>query len=426
MGLGKTMSVLWSYDYLRANRQAKKMLVVCPLSTMERTWADEVFRSFPHLNYSVLYGTREKRQKLLKADADIYIINIDGVRTIEKELADRDDIDLICVDEVAMARNHGTQRWKTLDLICNKQQPRRVWALTGMPTPNAPTDAWAQCRLVVPGAPHLPRYFGKFRDMVMRQVTQFKWVPRPEANDVVKKCMQPAVRFALDDCIDLPEQIFIYRTVEMTPEQRAAYKSMLLRLKTEYDGGEILAVNEAIKAGKLVQISCGAAYDSSGETIVIPAAPRYDVLKEVIEESEGKVIVFVPLTGALEQVKKEIEPHWSCAVINGATPKNERDEIFNNFQKEDDPHVLIANPGTMSHGLTLTAATTVVWFAPIWNHEQYQQACARVRRPGQSRTTVIVHLAASEVEDKIYKRLQNKETMQGLLLDMMKGTSEES
>jgi len=426
MGVGKTMSALWAYDYLNRHKLVRSALVVCPLSTMEHTWADEIFRSFPTRQCTVLYGSRERRQKLLAQPSDLYIINIDGLRTIEDQLANRADIDLVIVDELAMARNSSTARWKSLNKICNKQQPRRVWGLTGMPTPNAPTDAWAQVKLITPDKLGVPNYFGRARDALMKQISQFKWIPRLDANDTVKDWMQPAVRYSLDDCVDLPEQIFIHRTVEMTAEQKNAYKTMLTRLKAEYDGGQILAVNEAIKANKLVQISCGAAYDSSGETVIIPAKPRYEVLKEVIEESEGKVIVFVPLTGALREVEKEIAHQWPCAVVDGSTPKAARDQIFKDFQSIDEPHVMIANPGTMSHGLTLTAATTVVWFAPIWNHEMYQQACARVRRPGQRHTTVIVHLAASDVEQKIYERLKKKETMQGLLLDMMKGTHDET
>jgi len=81
---------------------------------------------------------------------------------------------------------------------------------------------------------------------------------------------------------------------------------------------------------------------------------------------------------------------------------------------------LVANPGTMSHGLTLTQATTVVWYAPVHSNDTYEQACARVRRPGQTRTTVIVHVAGSEIERRIYERLKTKQKMQGLLLDMMK------
>lgn len=421
MGLGKTVTALWSYDYMRDARMVKKALVVCPLSTMERTWADEVFKTFPHLDAVVLYGSREKRKKLLQQDAHVYIINTDGLKTIAEDLKDRPDIDLIIVDEIAMFRNAGTDRWKTLNTICNKQTPRRIWALTGAPTPHEPTDAWAQCRIVCPTNPDVPKYYGQFRDSVMKQITAFKWVPRHDAVETVKKVMQPAVRFALDDCVDLPEQTFLTRDVEMTPEQKTAYKAMLEKLMMEYQGGEVLAVNEAVKANKLVQIACGVAYGKDGEYINIPSKPRIDVLKELIESSEGKVLVFVPLTGVLEHVVRELESDWTVAAIHGGTPKAERDQIFGDFQKTTDPHVIVANPATMSHGLTLTAATTIVWYAPIHSNDIYEQACARVRRPGQTRTTVIAHIAGSDIERRIYLRLQRKQKLQGSLLEIMKG-----
>ena len=82
--------------------------------------------------------------------------------------------------------------------------------------------------------------------------------------------------------------------------------------------------------------------------------------------------------------------------------------------------MLVANATTMSHGLTLTAATTIVWYAPVHSNEVYEQACARVRRPGQTRTTVIAHIAGSDIERRVYKRLQEKQSMQGVLLEMMK------
>ena len=420
MGTGKTVSSLWAYDYMRSRKQIKKALIICPLSTMERTWADEIFKTFPHLDAQVLYGSRERRNKLLKQDAHLYIINTDGLRTIEEALKTRPDIDLVIVDEIAMFRNGSTARWKTLNNILNKQTQRRVWALTGMPTPNAPTDAWAQCRVIRPDNKDVPAYFSKARDALMRQLTQFKWVARDNANDVIKEWMQPAIRYSLDDCTDLPPQIHMSRDVEMTDEQKKAYKEMFGKLKTEVEGGEILAVNEAVKANKLVQIACGVAYGADGSTIHIPANHRIEVLIEAIEESEGKVIVFVPLTAVLEDVAEKLSHHWEVKTIHGATPKNERDETFRLFQQHEQPHVLVANPATMSHGLTLTKATTIIWYAPVHSNDIYEQACARVRRPGQTRTTVIVHVSGSEIERRIYERLKTKQHMQGLLLDMMK------
>ena len=420
MGTGKTVSSLWAYDYMRSRKQIKKALIVCPLSTMERTWADEVFKTFPHLDAQVLYGSRERRRKLLKEDVHLYIINTDGLKTIEDDLKNRPDIDLLIIDEVAMFRNGSTNRWKTMNAIANKQSSRRIWALTGMPTPNAPTDSWAQCKLVNPNSTAVPSYFTKARDALMRQISPFKWVARDNANDVVKEWMQPAIRFSLDDCTDLPEQIHMSRQVDMSDEQKKAYKEMFGKLKTEFDGGEILAVNEAVKANKLVQIACGVAYAQDGSHIVLPSNQRLEVLQEVIEESEGKVIVFVPLTAVLEHVAEYLSHHWEVAIVHGETSKSDRDEIFSAFQQSPNPHVLVANPGTMSHGLTLTQATTVVWYAPVHSNDTYEQACARVRRPGQTRTTVIVHIAGSEIERRIYERLKTKQKMQGLLLDMMK------
>jgi SNF2 family DNA or RNA helicase len=419
MGLGKTLTSLWAFDYLRKAKAVKKALVVCPLSTMERTWGDEIFRTFPMYDFSVLHGSRDRRIKLLKQEADLYIINLDGLRVIEAELAARDDIDLVIIDELATARNASTTRWKTLNTVCNKQVPRRVWGMTGAPTPNLPTDAWAQCRLVTPDSPNVPKYFTKFRDQVMRQVTQYKWLARDDSLEVVRSAMQPAIRYALDDCVDLPEQIFLTRDVEMTPEQQKMYKEMFTRLATDYKGGSVFAANEAVKLNKLVQIACGVAYSEGGD-VVIPAGPRIEVLKELVEESEGKVIVFVPLTAVLQRLREELSKDFSVEVVHGSTSKTERDSIFGRFQNTKEIQVLIANPATMSHGLTLTAATTIVWFAPTHSNDIYGQANARVRRPGQSRTTVIAHISGSDVESRIYEKLKNKESVQSVLLEMMK------
>lgn len=424
MGLGKTITTLWAFDYLRSCGQVKSMLVVCPLSTMERTWADEAFYSFPRYKVNVVYGSREKRIKLLNDPADIYLINTDGIKIIQEELKDRDDIDLIVVDELALFRNAATDRWKSLNIICNKQVQRKVWGLTGSPVPNAPTDAWAQVKLVNPTNPDLPRYYTNFKHRTMLQLSQFKWAPKPDAVNTVHKVMQPAVRFSIDECLDLPEQIVQLKSIQFTPEQSRAYKDMLTRLVAEIGDGEITAANEAIKAGKLNQIALGVAYDEAGNSVQLPCQPRLNELKDTIEASEGKVLVFVPLTGALRSVSEFLTKEGiTNRVVDGSTPKRERDEIFDSFQKLGDPRVIVANPAAMSHGLTLTAATTIVWYGLCYSNEIYQQACARVRRPGQTKTTVIVHFISTKLEQKIYDRLQSRQSLQGTLLELMRETT---
>jgi SNF2 family DNA or RNA helicase len=426
MGSGKTMSVLWAFDYLRRLGHVNSMLIVSPLSTLERAWGDEIFRHFPELSFAVLHGTRERRHKLLASPFDIYIINHDGIRARETvdRIAERDDIDIVVVDEVASFRNSQTERWKAANLLINGNKKteagrkRWAWGLTGTPTPNAPTDAWAQVKLINPGK--APGYFTGFRETVMQPQGPYKWTMRAGALDVVRNIMQPAVRFAREDCIDLPPTTYVTRDAQLTPEQQKAFDAMLRQLKAEHDGGEITAINEAVKLSKLLQICCGLAYGTAGE-VALPCLPRMDLVDEIIQEADAKVIVFVPLTGALKTLAGYLRKQGhAVAVVNGETSKNERDTIFRDFQQAPNPRVLVANAGTMSHGLTLTAANTVVWYAPVHSLETYEQACARVTRPGQKRNTLIVNIESTPLERKIYERLQGRGKTQGLLLEMIK------
>jgi SNF2 family DNA or RNA helicase len=429
MGSGKTLSALWAFDYLRKQGIVKRMLVISPLSTLERAWGDEIFSNFFDMTFAVLHGTREKRHQLLAQDFDVYIINHDGIKSNDtvQLIQQREGLDVIAVDEIASFRNSGTERWKSLNRIINPKvevngkmvvKPKPwVWGLTGTPTPNAPTDAWAQCKLISPA--RVPGYFGAFRDHVMKPISRFKWGPREGALDVVKNAMQPAIRFSREDCIDLPPTTHVTRQVDLTPDQRKAYNDMLRTFKAEHNGGQITAINEAVKVSKLIQICCGVAYGNDGE-VTIPATARIDVVKEIIEEAGSKVLVFVPLTAALKTVADELSKDYTVGVVHGETSRAERDTIFKNFQQSKDPHVIVANPGTLSHGLTLTAANTIIWFAPINSNETFQQANARIVRPGQKLNTLIVHIEATALERKMYERLKGKQTMQGLLLDLIK------
>ena len=126
------------------------------------------------------------------------------------------------------------------------------------------------------------------------------------------------------------------------------------------------------------------------------------------------------LHGALHAIGDELKKDFTVEIVNGETSKSERDRIFGEFQTQVEPRVILANAQTMSHGLTLTAATTIVWYAPVHSNDTYDQACARVRRPGQTKKTVIVHIAGTAMERTIYKRLAAKQSMQGILLDMVK------
>ena len=420
LGTGKSLASLWAYDYMRSIGQMNKVLVISPLSTLERTWADEVFQHFPHLTYCVLYGSREKRIKLLNTDADVYIINHDGVQIIEPHLAERDDIDLIILDEIAQAaRNAGTDRWKSINKVVNRHKVKRAcWGMSGTPTPNGPTDAWAQCRLLVPDK--VPPYFNRFKGTVMKQLSQFQWINKPEATEIVRGVMQPSVRFTRDECVDLPPLMYETRQVPLTKEQNKAYKEMVARLRTEAEEGEITAVNEAVKMGKLVQIACGVVYSNDKKEVTIPSSPRIEETREIVRQAEGKVIVFVPYVSSVNMVARELAKDFNVEVIHGGVNKNERDRIFGAFQRGKELKVLVAQPAAMSHGLTLTAASTIVWYSCVTSNETFEQANGRINRPGQKMNNFIIMLEGTPVERRIYARLKGKQKMQGALLDEVK------
>jgi len=434
MGSGKTMSTLWAFHYLRSIGLVKRMLVVSPLSTLERAWGDEIFKNFFDLKFVVLHGSRERRHKLLESDADIYVINHDGIKSPEtlRLLSEREGLDVVCIDELAEFSNATTDRWKALNHLCNPKvevvgpdgkrrkvvQPRTwVWGLTGTPLPNGPTDAWAQIRLINPA--NVSPYFSGFRDQVMRPVTAFKWAARDNALQVVKEAMQPAIRFSREDCIDLPPVTYTTLQTTLTPEQQKAYDAMLRTFKAEHAGGQITAINAAVRVSKLVQICCGVAYGDDGD-VLIPAKSRIDLVKELIRGSEGKVIVFAPLTGALNVLAQELRSEFTVEVVDGQTPKGKRDEIFKSFQQTPYPHVMVANAGTMSHGLSFTAASTTIWFAPGNSNRVRMQANERMARPGQTRNMLIANIYATPLELKMYASMDAKENNQDILLDLIK------
>jgi len=244
IGTGKTQSALWAADYLIEVGAVSKVLIISPLSTLERVWGDAIYMNFTHRRATVLHGTAERRRKLLRQEADFYVINHDGVGVILPELTKRGDIDAVVIDELAVFRNSRAQRWKLLRELTRGR--RFIWGLTGSPTPNAPTDAFAQVKLITPE--RLQGGFTLFQSQTMSQVSMFRWVPKPDAAEKVHAVMQPSVRFRRDDCMDLPPVTHSVRDVDMTEEQSRAFEAMKRDLMVEYAAGERLEINEPAAA----------------------------------------------------------------------------------------------------------------------------------------------------------------------------------
>lgn len=415
MGTGKTRATLYALDFLMHTKEIEAALVVAPLSTLSTVWDNEIFKYFNHLSVGILHGTKEQRLKVLAQPHDIYVINHDGLKTLLPELVATRRIGAVVVDELATFRNATTDRWKALAAVIAKRL--FVWGLTGSPTPNAPTDAWAQIRLLTPE--RVTGSFKRFKEATMIPVTTFRWIPKKNAKETVYEAMQPAVRFTRDDCVELPPVSYVTREAPLSPEQKRVYTEMMAKLKMSFAEGEVKATNEGVLMSKLLQITTGFVYTKAGTTVELDNAPRMAALKEFLDEAEGKIIVFVDFIHASKMVAEELRSDgYQVAQVSGETPKNERDLIFAAFQSADTPRVIVAHPRAMAHGLTLTAANVIVWFSPTTSLETYEQACARITRPGQTRKQLIAHITGSAVETKLYKRLQQKASLQGALLEM--------
>lgn len=416
MGTGKTKTALWSFDFLHKQKAAGRALIVAPLSTLNFVWAREVLATVPHLSVQVLYGTREKRlARLGDLTADIYVVNPDGLAIIADELKRRTDIDTLIVDELATFRNGSAQRTKTLRAIAKRM--KWVWGMTGSPIPTEPTDAWAQCTIVTPGT--VPPHFTHFRDSVMTKITQFKWVPKRDAVDKVYAAMQPAVRFTLDDVVELPEVIERPVDIELGARQAKVYKTMQDHAHAQVATQEITAANAGAVLSKLLQISAGWVYTRDGRSVPLDNDKRLDALVDAIQASDRKVIVYVPFVHALQGIADRLlQEGIDFATVHGGTPKGARDQIFHKFQNTTGTRVLVAHPQCMSHGLTLTAASTVIWFAPTMSLEIFEQANARIRRVGQKSKQLVLMFQSTKAERYIYQRLRQKQSVQTALLDL--------
>jgi superfamily II DNA or RNA helicase len=289
--------------------------------------------------------------------------------------------------------------------------------MTGTPAAQSPVDAYGIAKLVNPAG--VPRFFGAFRDKVMFKATQFKWLPKPDATDTVFNALQPAIRFTKDECLDLPDMTYVKREVELTPQQKKYYKTLKDQMVAVAAGEQISAANAAVNMNKLLQISCGAVYTDTGETVEFDIKNRYKVLREVIDESSQKVLIFVPFKHVIDVLAEKLKADGiTNEIIRGDVSASKRTEIFGRFQDDPDPRVLIIQPQAAAHGVTLTAANTIVWWGPTSSLETYAQANARVHRTGQKHPCTVIQLEGSRVEKHIYKMLDDRINVHSKMIDL--------
>ena len=413
-GTGKSAAAVWAADFLMGQKKVRRALIVCPISIMDSAWRADLFRVAMHRTVDIAYGSADKRRKIINGPAEFVIINYDGIKIVEDEIS-AGGFDLIIVDEGTHYKNAQSVRWKTLNKLVTPST--WLWLMTGTPAAQSPLDAFGLARLVNPDG--LPKFFGNFRDQVMVQKTKFKWEPKPGAVERVHQVLQPAIRFTKDECLDLPDLIYTKRHVPLTKQQEHYYKKLKKDMLMEAAGAAITTVNAAINMNKLLQISAGAVYTDDGDTLEFDIAERYKVLKEVLDETSHKTLVFVPFKSTIRMLQDRLLADGVTAeVISGDVSAGDRTDIFKRFQTTPDPKVLVIQPQSAAHGVTLTAADTIVWWAPTASLETYAQANARIHRTGQVNKCTVVQLQGSGVEYRLYDMLDKRIDVHAQILDL--------
>lgn len=419
----KTNAALWAADWLMSKGFVKKVLILSPLSTLDSVWRSAIFDTLMHRRAVIVHGDKDKRQAAMETDSDFYILNHEGVtiKWLAEHIRQRPDINLVIVDEAGLFRNHDTNKYKSLAKMLRPDI--RLWLMTGTPCPNNPTDAWALAKLVNPA--RVPQYFGAFKRQTMTQMSQFKWVARADSYTVAYDAMQPAVRFKKADCLDLPPVTTIDHQSGLSTDQEKSFAAMKLAMKTAAKTTVITAVNAADQINKLRQLLCGAIKDPvSGDYITIPHAPRTQVLLDAIEQASAKVIVVVPFKGIIQSLVEEVSKHHSVAILNGDVAPKARDKIIRAFKETPDPRVLLCHPKVMAHGLNLTEADMLIFYAPIYSNDEFQQVTERFNRAGQTRKMTIIRIGAHPMEWAIYSMVDGKKVTQDNILSLYAAITE--
>ncbi len=313
-------------------------------------------------------------------------------------------------------KNPQTRRWKALNSIIKPET--YLWMMTGTPAAQSPVDAYGLARLVNPT--NVPKFYTAWRDQVMQKITMFKWAPKPDAADRVFAALQPAIRFTKAQCLDLPPVLTTTREVPLTPQQAKYYNLLRDQMVAMAAGETITAVNAAGVLNKLLQISTGVSYTDNQEVVEFDATPRLNVLLEALEQTDRKVIVFALFRAAISTISAFLTKNGvACEEIHGGVTATKRGDIIKRFQTQPNPRVLVMQPQATAHGITLTAADTVIFYGPLMSVEQYVQCIARADRKGQNSDKVtVIHIEGSPVEKRMFKALSSKVDDNALLVKL--------
>lgn len=414
-----------------------KTLVIAPKNVAENVWKQEVAKwsELQELRVSVVSGTEKQRIKALKTPADIYVLGRDNVVWLADYYGDKWPFDALVIDELSSFKNHASKRWKALKKVATRHKV--VWGLTGTPAPNGYLDLWAQIFLL-DGGERLGKRVGDYR---MRYFTAgahkghivYEWRLRMGAKDAIdRKLKDLCLSMSAEDWLSLPPIIYNTVPVSMSPTARATYERLkkekvipLLKKETGFEqlnpdnDEELERMTNAIQgdtaaaiAGKLLQMANGAVYDDERNVVPIHDA-KLDALAEIVDTSSGdNLLVFYNFQHDRERIVAKFP---KAREFSG--PKDVEDWNAGKVP------ILLCHPASCGHGLNLQhGGHIIVWYGLTWSLELYQQANARLPRPGQTQSVIIHHIVCSDtLDERVMSVLQERDETQAGLLNALKG-----
>jgi SNF2 family DNA or RNA helicase len=416
-GTGKTRTCI------EVIRQSKaKTLVLAPKSILRAAWEDDCSKFAPELKVSVAFASN--RDKAFKADADVYVTNIDAVTWLAKnpKVMEKFKGGLLIVDESTAYKHHTSNRSKAAKAI-SQIFDRRI-LMSGTPNPNGILDLWGQM-LILDEGERLGSSFWGFRQVACMPIQNgpgaqhIKWVDRPGIEDAVFDLISDiCIRHRLEDVIDMPKNVVSHMHVDLSHKLESAYLALqeqsLLMVKDKV----VTALNAGSLVQKLLQTLSGSVYDENGEAVGIDTE-RTELVLDLVEARTQSVVAFIWKHQRDQLIAEATKRGITFGVIDGSTPDEKRGEIVNQFQAGE-LRAIFAHPQSAGHGLTMTRGVATIWASPTYNAEHFKQFNHRIYRAGQKqRTETILISARGTHESKVYDALERKLDSMNTLLTLI-------
>jgi len=429
MGTGKTKVLIDNLAMLYDKGKVDGALIVAPKGVIGTWYNQELPIHLPaHIeNVTVLWQaniTKKQQEKLetlfeVEESLHILIMNVEAFSTTKgrdfaaKFLSCHNT--LMTIDESTTIKNPSAKRTKNIIELSSKAKYRRI--MTGSPVTKNPLDLYSQCGFLSSWLLDFSSYYA-FRNRYAEMKTLHmhgrsiqvvdKFKNLGELSDQLKSF---SYRVLKEDCLDLPDKIYMKRQITLSPDQRKLYEQMRKEALAILNGKQVTTVNALTQLMRLHQITCGHFTADDGSIQRIPNN-RVSELMDILEETEGKAIIWAHYQYDITSIIKEIvKVHGPGSVVDyyGLTPQSERDTNREKFQSDPKCRFLVGTPATGGYGLTLTAANTVIYYSNGYDLEKRLQSEDRAHRIGQKKSVTYVDINAEDtVDEKIVKALRKK------------------